>query len=92
MKQLHGHYCKICGLRRANEKFNGSGNVAHICKDCARLPIEKRNKREEVREAAEWAYEIRFPEKNELEASFEDLQDKWRDYRESSYRNKAIKR
>ena len=86
-----GHYCKICGRRMANEKFSGSGHAAHICKDCARLPIEKRNelqtltrienlpfrlnreqrswlekkckdKREEVREAAEWAYVMRFPE------------------------------
>ena len=90
----HGHYCKICGRRRANEKFSGSGHAAHICKDCARLPIEKRNelqtltrienlpfrlnreqrswlekkckdKREEVREAAEWAYEMRFPERQQ---------------------------
>ena len=88
----HGHYCKICGRRRANEKFSGSGHAAHICKDCARLPIEKRNelqtltrienlpfylnreqrswlekkrkdKREEVREAANWAYDMRFPER-----------------------------
>ena len=87
----YGHYCKICGRRRANDKFSGSGYAAHICKDCARLPIEKRNelqaltriedipfrlnreqrswlekkrrdKREEVRESAELAYEMRFPE------------------------------
>ena len=87
----YGHYCKICGRRRANEKFSGSGHAAHICKDCAKLPIEKRNelqaltriedipfrlnreqrswlekkrkdKREEVRETAEWAYEMIFPE------------------------------
>ena len=93
----HGHYCKICGRRRANEKFSGSGHAAHICKDCARLLIEKRNelqtltrienlpfylnreqrswldkkrkdKREDVREAANWAYETRFPEQNESEA------------------------
>ena len=91
MKQPYGHYCKICGRRRANEKFSGSGHAAHICRDCARLPIEKRNelqtltkienlhfrlnreqrswlekkrrdKHEEVREAAEWAYDMRFPE------------------------------
>ena len=94
MKQLQGHYCKICGRRRANEKFSGSGHATHICKDCARLPIEKRNelqtltrienlpfrlnreqrswlekkrknKREEVREAADWAYEMRFPERQQ---------------------------
>ena len=103
----YGHYCKICGRRRANEKFSGSGHAAHICKDCARLPIEKRNelqtltriedipfrlnreqrswlekkrkdKREEVRETAEWAYEMRFPEQQPddeqemLEAAFEE--------------------
>ena len=94
MKQPQGHYCKICGRRRANEKFSGSGHVAHICKDCERLPIEKRNelqtltrienlpfrlnreqrswldekrrdKREEVREAANWAYEMRFSERQQ---------------------------
>ena len=33
----HGHYCKICGEYKANEKFSGKGHAAHICKSCSRL-------------------------------------------------------
>ena len=33
----HGHYCKICGEYKANEKFPGKGHAAHICKSCSRL-------------------------------------------------------
>jgi len=35
--RLHGHYCKICGEYKANEKFSGKGHAAHICKSCSRL-------------------------------------------------------
>ena len=88
MKQ-RGHFCKICGDYKANEKFSGKGHAAHICKQCAKLPIEKRNEMqtvnrllnlpfrlskeqrswlekmrksqsEEIRGAAEWAWESRF--------------------------------
>ena len=31
-----GHYCKVCGRTRANEKFSGKGHRKHICKDCSR--------------------------------------------------------
>jgi len=37
-----GHYCRICGCYRANDKFSGKGHRIHICKDCARLPVEER--------------------------------------------------
>ena len=40
-KRPHGHYCKVCGEYKANEKFSGKGHAAHICKACARLPPEK---------------------------------------------------
>ena len=40
----HGHYCKICGEYKANEKFSGKGHAAHICKACQSLPVEERNK------------------------------------------------
>lgn len=36
-----GHYCKVCGEYKANEKFSGKGYAAHICKACAALPPEK---------------------------------------------------
>lgn len=32
-----GHYCKVCGEYKANEKFSGKGHAAHICKDCSQL-------------------------------------------------------
>lgn len=86
----HGHYCKVCGEHKANEKFSGKGHAAHICKQCAALSVEERNQtmtlnrimnlpmylskeqrswlrkrcgdqRPEIREAAEYAYDIRFP-------------------------------
>ena len=33
----HGHYCKICGQYKANEKFSGKVHAAHICKACSGL-------------------------------------------------------
>lgn len=30
-----GHYCRICGRIRANEKFSGKGHKIHVCKDCS---------------------------------------------------------
>jgi hypothetical protein len=38
-----GHFCKLCGCSRANEAFHGNGHRTHICKDCKRMPVEKRN-------------------------------------------------
>ena len=37
----HGHYCKVCGEYKANEKFSGKGHAVHICKSCASLSPEK---------------------------------------------------
>ncbi len=34
-KKRQGHYCRVCGRFRANEKFSGKGHARHICKDCA---------------------------------------------------------
>ncbi|WP_446774944.1 hypothetical protein [Macellibacteroides fermentans] len=42
-KKRQGHYCRICGDIKSNEKFSGKGHAAHICKSCASLPIERRN-------------------------------------------------
>lgn len=45
-KKPAGHYCRICGRRRANEKFGGRGHALHTCKDCQReLKREARQKR-----------------------------------------------
>jgi len=42
----HGHYCKVCGRYRANEKFSGKGHASYICKDCAKLPPEVKAEQE----------------------------------------------
>ena len=40
--QFKGHYCRICGERKANEKFSGRGHATHICKSCAsKSPAQK---------------------------------------------------
>ena len=33
-KKQQGHYCRICGDYKANEKFSGKGHAQHICKSC----------------------------------------------------------
>ena len=33
-KKQQGHYCRICGDYKANEKFSGKGHARHICKSC----------------------------------------------------------
>lgn len=39
----HGHYCKVCGEYKANEKFSGKGHAAHICKKCSGLSSQERS-------------------------------------------------
>ena len=96
-----GHYCVICGRYRPNEKFSGKGHAAHICKSCAKLPVEKRNelrilnriealpfylsrdqrswlekmrkdRRENIKVAAEQAYELRFSSSTQPVTDSED--------------------
>ncbi|PXV62703.1 RimJ/RimL family protein N-acetyltransferase [Dysgonomonas alginatilytica] len=42
-KKKQGHYCRVCGERKANEKFSGKGHAKHVCKECNALPQEKKN-------------------------------------------------
>lgn len=42
MMKKQGRYCKVCGMYKANEKFSGKGHAAHICKECAILPVGER--------------------------------------------------
>ena len=37
-----GHYCRICGRERANERFSGKGHRIHVCKRCQKLPKSQR--------------------------------------------------
>jgi len=36
-----GHWCRICGKIKPNEKFSGKGHKNHICKQCAAKPKEE---------------------------------------------------
>ncbi len=38
-----GHWCRICGSTKPNEKFSGKGHRNHICKDCTKKPKEERS-------------------------------------------------
>lgn len=49
-----GHYCRICGLEWANEKFSGKGHKIHVCIDCMRLPKEDRQAVKDEQES--WSY------------------------------------
>lgn len=47
-KKQQGHYCWVCGRRRANEKFSGKGHAQHICRDCM---SERRQQRRAAKRA-----------------------------------------
>jgi len=36
-----GHWCRICGEVKSNEKFSGKGHKTHICKQCASRPKDE---------------------------------------------------
>jgi hypothetical protein len=51
MIKYKGHYCRVCGRSRPNEKFSGKGHRNHICKECARKPkaeIDEIDQEEEI--------------------------------------------
>lgn len=47
-KKPRGHYCKVCGQYKANEKFSGRGHAAHICKECSKLSPAERAETETI--------------------------------------------
>jgi len=61
----HGHFCKVCGDHKPNEKFSGKGHAAHICRKCAALPVTKRNEMMDLRKIMNMAF--RYLSKQEIE-------------------------
>ncbi|MBZ0309938.1 MAG: hypothetical protein K8I82_28000, partial [Anaerolineae bacterium] len=51
-KKQQGHYCRMCGRYRANEKFSGKGHREHVCKDCHREQDAKKKLLKKVRQRA----------------------------------------
>lgn len=63
----HGNYCKICGRILPNEKFSGKGHADHICKECAKLPVEKRNEMVTVNRIMGLPFQLKKEQKSWLE-------------------------
>lgn len=59
-----GHYCRICGRVRPNEKFSGKGHKSHVCKECSRMPKEKREAIEQEDEIFEYLKQSHISAKN----------------------------
>lgn len=59
-----GHYCRMCGCVRPNEKFSGKGHRIHVCKDCSRLPKEERRRRELEEEIGGYLHQSNISKKN----------------------------
>jgi hypothetical protein len=57
-KKHRGHYCRICGDCKPNEKFSGKGHAKHICKECNALPQERKNELRYINliDRAAWKY------------------------------------
>jgi hypothetical protein len=43
-----GHFCWMCGRVRANEEFSGRGHRQHLCRECARLPLSERERKQRL--------------------------------------------
>lgn len=54
----HGHYCKICGEYKANEKFSGKGHAAHICKKCQSMSAEQRSEAQAITKMMNLPYHL----------------------------------
>ena len=63
-KKRSGHYCRICGRSRPNEKFSGKGHRNHICKECARKPSADRNEIDQTEEIFSFLEQSHISKKN----------------------------
>jgi hypothetical protein len=59
-----GHYCRICGRIKPNEKFSGKGHRIHICKKCAQRPKEEIEKIEQGQEIYNFLSQSHISKKN----------------------------
>jgi len=63
-KKRSGHYCRICGRSRPNEKFSGKGHRNHICKECARKPKNERDEIDQTEEIFSFLSQSHISKKN----------------------------
>jgi len=59
-----GHYCRICGRERANERFSGKGHKIHVCKRCQAKPKTERRAIEDEDDIFRFLNQSHISEKN----------------------------
>ena len=59
-----GHYCRICGRERANERFSGKGHKIHVCKRCQAKPKTERRAIEDRDDIFRFLEQSHISEKN----------------------------
>lgn len=59
-----GHWCRICGRTKPNEKFSGKGHKNHICKECSRKPREEIDEIEQSEEIFNYLNQSNISKKN----------------------------
>lgn len=59
-----GHWCRICGETKPNEKFSGRGHKNHLCKDCSRKPKEEIEEIEQTDEIFNYLRQSNISKKN----------------------------
>ena len=79
----HGHYCKVCGEYKANEKFSGKGHAAHVCKSCASLPPEKQAEQMTINRLLNLPWRL---SKEQISWLKNRMKDKRREVRDGGYR------
>ena len=87
-RKYQGHYCKICGRRKPNEKFSGSGYTAHICRDCAKLPKEKRDEMQIITRIYSLPFWLKKEQRTWLEKMRKDPREKVRVAAEAAYEDR----
>ena len=58
-----GHWCRICGRDRPNEKFSGKGHKNHICKECSRKPKTERDEIDQTEEIFNYLHQLNISKK-----------------------------
>ena len=84
-RKPHGHFCKICGEYKANEKFSGKGHAAHICKACSKLSPEKRSELMAIRRLLDLPWQLTKEQRDWLEKCTHDKRTEVRELAQEQY-------
>ena len=82
---MKGHYCKICGRYRANERFSSKGHAAHICKECAKMAPEKKRELQTLNRIENLPFYLSRDQRSWLEKMQKDQREEVRAAAEMAY-------